>query len=342
MNVETGAPASETPAAAPAANPAPSATSELSTGAAPGADGGVVSEQTQQPEDQQPPAAEPATPQERPSRFDKRFSDLSKQVREEREARIRAEAERDTVLRMGIRPQEQPAPQAPAAPAGPPDPNDRAKYPEGKYDPRYAVDLAKHEIAEDHRKEREAATAAERRAAEHSSLQEGLTRLNSTIEKAKTIADGEGGEFFQNAPSVLELAFVPVSRGGLPKHVADAITESDNNVHVAELLGRKPEAIHESLRPYVKDLKSLAALPEAQAVRAITKLDERIGILLEQSRARAAAAPAQPRPAPQASPAPIPTVTPSGAAPSFNPDTASQAEWDAHFSRLRAASAGAH
>jgi hypothetical protein len=81
------------------------------------------------------------------------------------------------------------------------------------------------------------------------------------------------------------------------------------------------------------DLQELRGMSHAQAARAIARIDAAVSLLRSQ---RAAAPAPAPRPAPQPSPAPIPTVTPSGAAPQFNAETATPAEVEARLRALQA------
>jgi len=304
MTTET--PASAAPAAAPAAQPASAPASELPNGAAPVGDGAPASDPAQQPSDNQPTpdpeeAARRAAARER---FDKRFGDMSKRTREAELRAARLEGEL-AALRAGVQP---PAPaQAAEQPKGnaPPNPAD---YPKGEWDPRYAADLAKHEIREEARLERERAAEAERKRSMESEFEAGRARFEDTLGRARALADSESGAYFQNAERVLELGRVPISQGGLSKAVIDAITESENAVHVAEVLGRNPEQAPPELRGLIKSPRELAAMSPSQAQRVIARLDDRIGLILEASRqakAKPADTPAPPTPStPQPAPAP--------------------------------------
>lgn len=314
MTTET--PATATPATASADAPSSSAASELHGGTAPAGDGAATSDASQNPSnpvettaaENQQDGARKETPFHRTPQG--RISHYQKQAQQEREARIRAEAERDALARFGLsgaRP-EAPAAEAAPAPPSPPDPNDKAKYPQGEWDPRYAADLAKHEIREEQRLEREREAEAARVREQNRVFETGRARFENTLNQALQLADGEGGEFFQNAHRVLELGRVPMSRGGLPSFVIDAITESDNAVQVAEVLGRKPEHLPPELRDLAKSPRDLAAMNPGQVQRAIARLDDRIGLMLSASQANAkpsASTPQTPQPAtPQPTPAP--------------------------------------
>lgn len=296
--------------AAPAAEPvAPSQASELPPSAPAPADGGAPQEgEGQAPVEQQQPAPAQASEEEtnkKRERFDKRFSDLSKAAREaEREAAYwRGVAE---ASRTNGQQQQTPAPQAPAKPAGPPDPKD---YPQGVYDPRYTVDLAKHELRVEQAQERDQQTAAEREAATHREMEEGRNRVESIIERAASVADENPD--LANAESVLRLAFVPLDRGGISRHTADLITTADNPLHVAEYFGRKPE-----------DLRELRKLPAIEQAKYIGKLDAMIGANLRRAAAQPAPA-AAPKPAPTPSPAAIPTAPVAGGVAPYDPNKGS-------------------
>lgn len=318
MSGEPAAPAPEPSAPAPA-------TSELQPNAPAPADGGDANVDANAPAPEPQPSAESIEEQtKKQQRFNNRFSDLSRQVREEREARIRAEARAETLERLGIRPQqEQPAP-APVVDVAP-NPADKSKYPGGEFDPRYTVDLAKYELRQEQKAEREQQAERERAQAANAAIEQGRQRLETTISAAVAEADGANGEHFQNAPRVLELAFVPVREGGLPRHVVDLITESENPVHIAEVLGRQPERLH-----------GLRQVNPLQAAKQIGALDAQITANLKRIAAQPAPAP---KPAPQPSPAPIPTAPAGGAAPQFNPENAPFSEFEAHFARVRGAGA---
>jgi hypothetical protein len=310
---------SETPAPAQPSAAAPSTpASELPSGAAPATDGGAAPEQTQQQTEQQPVPEGQEGDGERNKgreRFDRRFSDLSRRARE---AELTAAEERgrrialEEAMRSGLRPSEaQPAPQ-PAKPEGPPNPAD---YPGKEYDPRYAADLAKHEIRMEQKAEAERQAEADRRAAENRAIAEGRTRWEAVCQTAR--AAGEG---FENAETVL------TSRN-VPRSTMDLITTSDNPVHVAEYFGRKPD-----------DLRAVLAMPPLEQARAITRLDARISANLDRARAAAPASPPAPTPAPapqQPSPVAIPTAPSAGAPPQRNPEAMSPSEVDARLEQLR-------
>jgi len=329
---------------APAATPSPQQASELQPSATPApADGGATPaasdvnpapEQTPQPT----PAAQPQ------NRSERRYSELASQRNQAREeaAYWRGIAEAKA---GGQQPHAAPTPSPVAAqPAGPPDHRDTAKYPLGEYDARYAADLAKYELRQEQRAEAEATAAANANREAAAAMEAGRTRVNTAITEARTLAAGNGGEFFENAEHVLALAFVPVQRGGITRDVADAIVDCEHKNHVAELLGRRPEQIPEALRTMVPNLRELNGLPQAQLVRTLARLDDRIGLILANQRARASAQPAPAAtPAPQQSPAPSPVPAPT--APNtggaiFNPSTASPAEIDARLAELKRQRAG--
>lgn len=307
MSGENAAPAPE-----PSAPQAP--TSELQPGAPAPADGGATpaNVDANAPEQQQtPPAETPEEQDKKRQRFDRRFSDLSKAAREAELRAARLEGELNA-LRNSQRqpePQAQPAPVAPAAP-------DPKSYPGGKFDDKYIEDFAawKAERAVEAALEKRDADAKERQRAEaaNAAIQEGRQRLEQTLSAAIAEADSEQGEHFQNAPRVLDLAFFPVREGGLPRYVVDLITESDNPVHVAEVLGRQPDR-----------LAAVRQMTPIQAAKYLGALDAQIGANLK----RLAAKPAPARPAPQASPAPVPVVPSGGAAPSFDPNKGSMEDF---------------
>lgn len=326
MTTET--PATATPATASADAPSSSAASELHGGAAPAGDGALASDASQQPSNPtDTPAAETQPEGRKETPFHRtpqgRISHYQKQAQQEREARIRAEAERDALARFGLsgaRP-EAPAAEAPQAPPSPPDPNDKAKYPGGEWDSRYAADLAKHELREEQRLDRERAAEAERVRERNRVFETGRARFESTLDQAHQLADGEGGEYFQNAARVLELGRVPTSRGGLPSFVIDAITESDHAVQVAEVLGRRPEHTPPELRDLVKSTRDLASMTPEQVHRAIARLDDRIGLMLSASKTAPKPPPSTPAPPSHQQPAltPAPQAPNRGGAPTGEP-----------------------
>lgn len=320
MSGEPAAPASEPSAPAPAS-------SELQPGAPAPVDGGaapVDANATPTPEPQ--PAAE--TPEEQTKkreRFDRRFSDLSRAAREAELRAARLEGELSALRNQQRQPEPQ-APEAQAATAPAPDP---ANYKGGEYDLQYLKDVAKWEgkeavreaLAEDARQRAD----AERAHAVNAAIREGQSRLENTLAAAQ--AEAAASEHFENAPRILDLAYVPLAQGGLPRHVVDLITESDNPVHIAEVLGRQPERLRE-----------LRAQTPMKAARTIAMLDAAIAANLKRQAPANGGAPA-PKPAPKPSPAPIPTVTPTGAAPSQNPERMSFAEFQAYAQNLREARA---
>lgn len=299
MTTET--PASAAPAApAQAAQPAPSAASELPNGAAPVVDGVPASEQTQQVSDPAAPDSEEAARKAAArERFDKRFGDMSKRTRdaELRAARLEGELE---ALRRGQTPAPAQAPEATSAPKAP----NPADYPKGEWDPRYAADLAKYEIREEDRAARQREAEAERKRASESEFEAGKARYEDTLNRARAAADGSA--YFQNAERVLELGRVPIAQGGLSKPVIDAITESDNAVHVAEVLGRNPDQVPPELRGLVKSPRELAAMSPSQAQRVIARLDDRIGLILEAARQAKTQTPVQTPTPPPVTPTPTP------------------------------------
>lgn len=307
MTTET--PASATPAPAQAATPAPSATSELPGGAAPTGDGAVVSD-PQQPSDPAGPDSEEAIRTKARERFDKRFGEMSRKTREAEIRAARAEGELEAMRRIGTpvhrEPAAEPAPQA--APSAP-NPKD---YAGGEYDPRYAADLAKFEIREEQRQEREAEATRQRQREQNASFEEGRARYEDTLNRARSLAVGEEAAYFQNAEKVLDLGRVPVSRGGLPAYVIDAITQSDNAVHVAEVLGRNPDQAPAELRALIKSPGELAKMRPNEVERVIARLDDRIGLILEA--AKRSPAPSAQTQASQTSP-PSPPVQPAPQAP---------------------------
>lgn len=322
------------PAATPAATPSESVSPERAGAPAP-VDGGQPGANAPANGEQQPPQGadgqQPnddgqggkSTPEHRT--VTGRISHYQKETAREREARIRAEARAETLERIlrdgGPRqpePQAQPAPQAPEAP-------DPSKYRGGKFDEQYVEDFAawKAERAVEAALEKRDNDAKERQRAEAANavIEQGRQRLETTLSAAVAEADGANGDHFQNAPRVLDLAFVPVREGGLPRHVVDLITESDNPVHVAEVLGRQPDR-----------LAALRQMNPIQAAKHLGALDAQIGANLK----RLAAQPAPAQRAPQPAPAPMPTVPHGGASLSFNPETATPKEWDDHLARVRA------
>lgn len=292
-----------------------------------GADAGAEPEQQQnanpgEGEGAQPkPVPEHRTVQGRISEYQRKARAAELAAAEERGRRLALEE----ALRIGAKPQAQEE-QAPPAPQGPPDPKN---YPQGAYDPRYAADLAKYEIREEQRAEAAKAEERERKAAEDREFQAGLERYNATLAKARELADSASGEYFQHAERFLSMR--------LPNVVMDAVTTSDNAVHVAEILGRNPEDIPESLRALVKSPRELADMSPVQVQRTIARLDDRIGLIIEANARRAQQPAPAPKTAPQPSPAPIPTVQGGGNTPSKDPSKMSMQE----FAAWRAAGGGA-
>lgn len=305
------------PAATPTETPA---ASELQPGAQPQAAQAPADGDAQQAEGQAQPAEQP---QEQPveseeqkdkkrERFDRRFSDLSKQAREAREeaAYWRGVAE---AARRGGQAEPEPAQAAPAELVAP-NPKD---FPQGEYDPKYVAALAKHELRLEQRAEAEAAAKREAEKAAREAFQAGAQRLRQTLDKAEEAADGAQGQYFANAPLVLREA-----ARTLPPAVVDLITEAENPIHVAELIGRG------GLKDDPLDLGKLKSLSPAQAARKIAKLDAFVTLRLQaQAQPPKPATPPAPPPAPQPSPAPIPTVTPTGAAPSIDPNKGSMDDY---------------
>ncbi len=269
---------------------------------------------------EQPPKPTPEhrTVQGRISEYQKRARQAELDAAEERGRRLALEEQ----LRTGVKPQEV-TPSAPAKPAGPPDPKDASKYPQGEFDPRYTVDLAKYELREEQRVEAETKTAAERQAAATAAREAGRERLIKTFEAAEAEADGPNGRFFENAPIVLDQA-----ARTLPPAYVDLITEADNPVHVAELIGRG------GLKNLPIDLASLKAMPLAQAQRAISKLDAFVALrLAEQTGAHPAPTPT-PAPQPSTTPSPVPTpVVPNSGGFVFNPESATPEQWQEYYRR---------
>lgn len=305
------------PAAAPAETQAPA--SELQPGASAPVDGGAAPVEGQAPTDAQQAeeaAALAAAAERKREEKNLRFGDLTKERNKAREeaAYWRGVAE---AARTGKPQAQEPAPQ-PEAPKGPPDPK---SYPQGEFDSRYIADLAKHELREEMRAEDDRRAQAERSRAANEALQSGAQRLQETVDAAYAEADGANGQFFQNAPRFMEAA-----ARSLPVPIVDLITESTNRIHVAEILGRG------GLADEPVDFQTLAKMKPVQAARYIAKIDDRVTALLKSQSAQPAPAA---RPAPQPSPQPIPTVSPSGAAPQFNPEKASFAEIEARFAQLR-------
>lgn len=318
MSLENGAaPAAETVATqAPASELQPQAVTPVADGGAE-----VNAGEQGQPRENQPPEGQETQEQasKKRERFDRRFSELSRAAREAELRAARLEGELNA-LRTSQRPQEQPTPQAPAKPAGPPDPKN---YPQGEFDPRYAADLAKHEIREEQRVEAERAAAAERQAAERAAAMQGFERLETTIDRAYEVAEGEQGQYFQNAPRFLEFA-----KANLPRQTVDLITKSEYPVHVAEVFGRDVQR--------VRDLMSMSPLDQAAF---IGDLSAQIRANVKPTQRATPAPSAQPAPshqsAPTPSPAPIPTAPAGGGAPQFNPETASPAEVQARLEQLQ-------
>lgn len=305
----------------PAATPSEPAASPERAGASAPVDGGPPNGEATQPTDQAQPAdggegGQPQEPGKGETPFHRtpqgRISHYQKETAREREARIRAEARADTLeqlLANGGSRKPEPAP-APAEPKGPPKESD---YPQGKYDPDYAIAMAEYRIEQKLKSEREASATREREMAEQTAISEGLARLDDTIEQARGAPQG-----FENAENFLEFA-----KRQVPRTTTDLITTTENPIHVAEWFGRDPNRIRQVL-----------AMPVVEQTRFITRLD----LTISNNRAAAkTGAPANgaaqptpaPRPAPQPQPAPIPTVTPSGAAPSKDPSKMSMAEFAA-------------
>ncbi len=302
--------------AAPAAEPAtPAPASELQPGAAPPVDGGaapVVEGEAAPVVDAAPPVETEEEKSKKRERFDKRFSELSRTAREAELKAARLEGELNA-LRRNAQPSE-PAPQAPAAaPLVAPDPKDAAKYPQGEFDARYIADLAKFELRKEMADEAEATKRSEGEAAARAALAEGKARLDSTIETARAAAEGDDGQYFENAPRFLEYAM-----HSLPTATVDLITESEFPVHVAELLGRD-----KGMRDAFLKLN-----PLGQA-RYIGGLEAQIRPLVKPNGARPASPPPPPPPAPTPSPAAMPTAPGSGGVAPFDPNKASFDEYKA-------------
>lgn len=310
MSGENAAPATE-----PTAPQAPAP--ELQPSAPAPADGGA----TPAPAEANAPEPQPTESVEEQNkkreRFDRRFSDLTQRARDAELRAARAEGEAAALRAMQQRPNEPTPSQAAPAEDRAPDSKDKSKYPLGDYDPRYAVDLAKFEIRQDARREQEASEQREQQAAEERAITEGFTRLETTIERAQELADGENGQYFENAPRFLEQA-----KRTMPRTAVDLITKSDVAVHIAEVLGRDPKAA----AAYAK------SEPLDQAAY-IGELSARIRTAIAQHQRQPA--PTKTRPAPTPSPAPMPVVPHGGAAPSFNPENAPFSEFEAHFARVR-------
>lgn len=296
------APAAETVAPqAPASELQPQASTPVADGGAEGNAGEVQPQETQQPEGESQEQAN-----KKRERFDRRFSELSRAAREAEIRAARFEGELNA-LRNLQRPQE-PTPQAPAKPAGPPDPK---SYPQGEFDPRYAADLAKHEIREEQRAEAQRIASEERQAAERAATMQGFERLESTIDRAYEVAQGEQGQYFENAPRFLEYA-----KANLSRQTVDLITKSEYPVHVAEVLGRDAQRVH--------DLRAMSVADQAMF---IGDLNAQIRARVKPAQPAAQPAPAAAKPAPTPQPAAFPTAPAAGGVAPFDPNKGSMEDF---------------
>lgn len=288
----------ENPQTPPAETPAaqPQATELQPQANAPAPDG--VAEQPGAPAQppEQPEARLDAPPREE-GRANKRFSDLSRERNQAREeaAYWKGVAE---AARAG---QPQPAAQPQAVqPSGPPDPE---SFPQGRYDPDYAIAMAEYRFEQKLKTEKEAAATAEREAAEARTVQEGRARWEGVCEQAE-----RAGQGFENALSVLESRDVR-------RPTMDLITTAEHPLHVAEYFGRKPD-----------QLRALLDLPIVEQARHIARLDVRISDNIRASQARQVETPA-PVTAPTPSPAAMPTAPAGGSAAPFDPNKGSMEDF---------------
>lgn len=297
---------------APDAAPAqPIVTPELQP-AAPGApvDGGApVGDENAAPDPNPEPAPQPQ-PNKRGAEF--RFAELTRQRNEAERQAAELRGEIAAYRRLGIAPEgQQPQPRpAPAAQAeGPPDPND---YHQGHTDPEYIADVAAYHG-------RKGYEDAQAKAAERQEFQTKADRFRGVFTAAEQAA-AENPEEFGRAADVLW------NLGNSNDHVTcDLITESENHVHLAEWFGRNPQVLQQVQR-----------MAPLQRARTIAQYDFAIGAALKTP------APA-PAPAAAAAPAPTPAPTPTpivngGRTPlAFDPNTASQADFDERLRQIRAA-----
>lgn len=299
---------------APEAVPAqPIVTPELQPAAhAAPVDGGAAVGDENAATDPNPEPAPQPQPDKRSAQY--RFAELSSQKRAAEIRAERAEAQLQVYRDLGITPpghQPQPRPAPVAQADGPPSPDD---YHQGHTDPEYIADVAAYHG-------RKAFEDAQAQSAQRQEFEARATKFRTVFDTAEQAAAANPTEFGLAADVLWNL-------GNSRDHLtSDLIAESDNPVHLAEWFGRNPQV-----------LRHVQSLPAHLRGREVAKYDLAI------SNALSAPAP-QPAPAPSAAPAPAPTPAPTptpivngGRTPlAFDPNTASQAQFDERLRQLRAA-----
>jgi len=297
---------------APEAVPAqPIVTPELQPAApaAPVDGGAAVGDEHAAPEGTEP-APQPQ-PDKRSAQY--RFSELTSKARQAEIRAERAEAQLQVYRELGITPpgqQPQPRP-APAAQAeGPPSPDD---YHQGHTDPEYIADVAAYHG-------RKAFEDAQAQSAQRQEFQSKADRFRGVFTAAEQAA-AENPEEFGRAADVLW------NLGNSNDHVTcDLITESENHVHLAEWFGRNPQVLQQVQR-----------MAPLQRARTIAQYDFAIGSALRAPAPQPAPAPSANAPAPTPAPTPTPIVNGGRTPLAFDPNTASQADFDERLRQIRAA-----
>lgn len=296
---------------APDAAPAqPIVTPELQP-AAPGApvDGGApVGDENAAPEPE--PAPQPQ-PDKRSAQY--RFAELSSQKRAAEIRAERAEAQLQVYRDLGITPpgqQPQPRPAPMAQAEGPPSPDD---YHQGHTDPEYIADVAAYHG-------RKAFEDAQAQSAKRQEIEVKANKYRTVFDDAEKAAAADPAEFGLAADVLWNLGHSE------DLVTQDLIAESDNPVHLAEWFGRNPQMLQQVQR-----------MPPLQRARAIAQYDFAIGNALRSPAPQPAPAPAAAAPAPTPAPTPTPIVNGGRTPLAFDPNTASQAQFDERLRQLRAA-----
>ena len=290
-----------TQAGLPEGNAANAPETELHVeGAAPPHDGVAGNEQ-------QPEQVEQAQqPEQKPTRFDRRISDLLRENRQKAEeaAYWRGKAE---ARNAGIPQTPELAEPAKANPDAEPDPT---AYALGEFDPAYIRDLARHTV----RQER---LEADRQAQEAAAFEAGKQRFFAAYEATLEAGFEAGAEFL-----------VDIAR---ERDLADAIAEAEDPGVAAQYIALNPA-----------DWQRVSRMSPTQRAVQIDRITQTVRARLaqgsQQGRQNAPAAPqnnapAQPTPALQATP----TISGRGAGPAFNPETASLLEFEQRLLALRQA-----
>jgi len=296
---------------APDAAPAqPIVTPELQPAAhaAPVDGGAPVGDENAAPEPE--PAPQPQ-PDKRSAQY--RFSELTSRARQAEIRAERAEAQLQVYRDLGITPpghQPQPRPAPMAQAEGPPSPDD---YHQGHTDPEYIADVAAYHG-------RKAFEDAQAQSAQRQEFQSKADRFRGVFSAAEQAAAENPTEFGLAADVLWNL-------GHSNDHVTcDLITESENHVHLAEWFGRNPQVLQQVQR-----------MPPLQRARAIAQYDFAIGSALRAPALQPAPAPSANAPAPTPAPTPTPIVNGGRTPLAFDPNTASQADFDERLRQIRAA-----